>query len=611
MCLCLSSILVAAQVIDSKIFTPEKRSIITKDIQFYRNTKDLTINEIMQPSLQQQFRLLPNQSVIFWGYDPYYYWFRFVIGNTDSFQKKLVLLMGPCGMRDAVLYQKINGFWTIVSRTGNQYPFKERPYLYTHDVLPVNVQAATTDTFYLKIDEWGNFKTFSFALLHPKALKLIENRVYFTFGILTGILLLFALLNVYLFISLKEKIHLWYSIYICLLMFLLLKNEALDEQFLHLDSEPGYRLTPIMGIGALAIAVLMQVVQMFLINIQSKSILYKITSVVKHMLFVFAIAHFAVFYLRPGYKIEGFMFQLADKTTIAGVLIILINCIYSVAKGSKPAIFTLVGISVFLIGSLERLLTLSTATFLFPPSIFQTGMIIETVIISFGLMYRYNTFKKEKEMLTIQLEKQSSEAAKQIVQTLEMERKRIAEDLHDELGGNLAALKMTIQSFAFKKEQSELLTTLIDEASTNTRNIAHNLMPPEFSETKLEDLLSDYFQQADKESNIRFNFHHSGDNSHFSKEEDLSIYRIIMELSNNIIRHSKATEATVQLIYHTDQLAIMAEDNGKGFSESPVNDGIGLKNIKSRVTYMGGVINIDSGKSGSTITIHIPFIKTI
>jgi signal transduction histidine kinase len=86
------------------------------------------------------------------------------------------------------------------------------------------------------------------------------------------------------------------------------------------------------------------------------------------------------------------------------------------------------------------------------------------------------------------------------------------------------------------------------------------------------------------------------------------IYRIIMELTSNIIRHSKATDATIQLVYHEKQLAIMAEDNGKGFIAN-AHAGIGLKNIHSRVNYLNGTMNIDSGTHGTTAMFHIPYKK--
>ena len=79
-----------------------------------------------------------------------------------------------------------------------------------------------------------------------------------------------------------------------------------------------------------------------------------------------------------------------------------------------------------------------------------------------------------------------------------------------------------------------------------------------------------------------------------------------MELTSNIIKHSKATEATIQLVYHEKQMILMAEDNGKGFGQE-IEPGIGLKNVRSRVNFLNGSMNIDSGNGGTTIMIQIPF----
>ena len=135
-------------------------------------------------------------------------------------------------------------------------------------------------------------------------------------------------------------------------------------------------------------------------------------------------------------------------------------------------------------------------------------------------------------------------------------------------------------------------------------------MPPEFDETNLNDLLNNYFVGLNQEGNILFNFHYSGVNGHFTKQDQLIIYRVILELVNNSLRHSCATEITAQLIYHPNQLALMVEDNGKGFSKSSTG-GIGLKNIRARVNYLNGILNIDSNTNGTTTMIQLPYKKDI
>jgi len=84
------------------------------------------------------------------------------------------------------------------------------------------------------------------------------------------------------------------------------------------------------------------------------------------------------------------------------------------------------------------------------------------------------------------------------------------------------------------------------------------------------------------------------------------IYRIIMELTNNIVKHSHATEATIQIIYHEKQMTLMVEDNGKGITQETL-PGIGLKNVVARVHFLNGTLNVDSGNKGTTLMIQIPF----
>lgn len=301
---------------------------------------------------------------------------------------------------------------------------------------------------------------------------------------------------------------------------------------------------------------------------------------------------------------------------IAGFPIAALCCIEKLRQGFKPALFYLIAISTPLIGAALMAVKMSNffngkyfpskVSLYWPPNPLQIGLCLESVIICLGILYRYNLYKREKEGLALALEKEKTNSAEQVLIVQEDERKRIAEDLHDELGGNLAAIKMTLQSLKLPEEKTKLLIQLIDYASTNARNISHNLMPPEFKDANIKDLLFQLYQRINQEGSIVFHFHCSSIVYSFDKHKELMLYRIILELTNNIIKHAEATEATMQLIYYESYLEIMAEDNGKGFSNDSV-DGIGLKNIRSRVNYLNGTINIDSNMTGSTIMIQVPY----
>jgi signal transduction histidine kinase len=303
-------------------------------------------------------------------------------------------------------------------------------------------------------------------------------------------------------------------------------------------------------------------------------------------------------------------FMLYEWIISISLLMVILSCIEKILQKNQLAWFYLLAISVTVIGGLLSIIDVSGLVdwsfLLMPPSTVEMGLTLEAIIICFGILYRYNFYKKEKDALTFQLQEEKIKAAGAIITTQEQEQKRIAADLHDELGGNLAAIKMTLQSFHLSAKQKEIINYLIDKASNNTRNIAHDLMPPEFENTSLLELLDKFYLRLNTKGTIIFYYHSTGAGHLFNKQKELMFYRIILELTNNIIKHSKATEATIQFIYYDDHLEIMVEDNGTGIDKN-TSEGIGLKTVQSRLDYLRGNMNVDSGAKGTTTIIQIPY----
>lgn len=580
--------------------------IITSKVDVLRTGREMTLDSILKPEINSRFEHYTNKKIVFEGWDPYNYWFRLLIRNTDTCEKKYFLLLGHIAFQESLLYQKKDTGWTAVARSGVKYSFDEQTYRYIHQAMPFSVKANSIDTIYLSYDYVGNFKTFVFALLSPAKMHKTATDVYFVFGLIFGTLSLFFALNLYLYFALREKLHLWYSIYLLLITYVILKYEGFDKQFLGLDSYLAVRLTPVQAIASLACFVQIHMIQMFLSNISRHEFLYKLTSVIKYNLLASAIAHTVFFYLGLDYRIESLIFHWTNKSLNIGLFIILIISLVSYYRKFKPALFVFLGTFVFLVGGMEKLFFLENVSYTFPPSLFEIGLVLETAVLSFAMMYRYNIFKKQKEALEAELSKQNNKAANDILVAQEVERKRIAEDLHDEIGSSLAVLKLRMQNMNIDRKDLDELISIVDEASSNTRNISHNLMPPEFEKTSLRDLLNGYYFKLNNETNTRFLFICKGKGKPFEKSTELMIYRIIIEITKNILMHAKASEATIQLLYEDDGLEIMAEDNGVGIRKADPK-GIGIKNIYSRVNYLNGEISIDTNKNGTTIIINVPY----
>jgi signal transduction histidine kinase len=230
-------------------------------------------------------------------------------------------------------------------------------------------------------------------------------------------------------------------------------------------------------------------------------------------------------------------------------------------------------------------------------------------IFSFFILLAYRVLlflqQQKQEKINKELNYQR-EISKEVIKALEDERSRLAKDLHDEIGNDLAIIKMSLHKLDLDEHTKSNIFPLIDKATSDVRNISHNLMPPRFIETDFITLVSSYCSQLNEYAPIQFHFHSSGAPCHFGKSEELMIYRIIMELTNNIIKHSHAFEATVQLIYYDTHLEIMLEDNGTK-SMGDFKPGLGIKSIESRVDFLNGRLSVDSNATGTTSIIEIPY----
>lgn len=199
----------------------------------------------------------------------------------------------------------------------------------------------------------------------------------------------------------------------------------------------------------------------------------------------------------------------------------------------------------------------------------------------------------------------------------ELERMRLAKEIHDGLGPILSIVKLSLETIQIDLRQKatdeviqriENLIKMVDSATTDIRNMSRNLMPKVLNDFGLVEALENMCHHVS--GRIRVNFFSSVSSKRFDKSVELGLFRIAQELINNAIRHSKANLINVQLIQHRESLLLMIEDNGKGFDESALNyenQGIGLINIESRAKALGGEFFIDSGEGkGVTATVEVP-----
>ncbi len=237
------------------------------------------------------------------------------------------------------------------------------------------------------------------------------------------------------------------------------------------------------------------------------------------------------------------------------------------------------------------------------------------VVITFGgamalgmvLLMRRNYAQKQKT----QLSEQDNLQLRARLEGEERERKRISQELHDGIGGILSAAKMNLTAalpvLGGQGSKYELGVHLLDDAYYELRRTAHNLSPHLLKSKGLAAALESYCRKTAEAQLINLQLHVSEELHYRDDDMGLTIYRIIQELLQNIVKHSGASIATVEIGYQKGLLDITVEDNGKGFPEDKAAEGIGLSNIRDRIKALSGSIEIDSRPDeGSTIYVFIP-----
>ncbi len=247
------------------------------------------------------------------------------------------------------------------------------------------------------------------------------------------------------------------------------------------------------------------------------------------------------------------------------------------------------------------------------------GIIIELIFFSLGLGFKHRMDEVEKveaqQALQFVEDRQEFERYKSMTEARETERSRIAKDLHDGIGGLLSGVKISlanIQSRLALKADDQLVFArsldMLDGSVQELRRVAHAMMPPSLEVFGLKAALRDYVEAVNSMKTMKTIFQVMGDDYKLSNENELIIYRIVQELMNNILKHAQATECLIQLAYLSDQLSITVEDNGRGFDSKEEKKGMGWVNIRQRVQFLKGSLDLNTSEgNGTSVQINIPF----
>jgi two-component system NarL family sensor kinase len=257
-------------------------------------------------------------------------------------------------------------------------------------------------------------------------------------------------------------------------------------------------------------------------------------------------------------------------------------------------------------------------------TILAVALLLAIVLVVSGLMVYRNKRRlllsrqalQQQKIDRLETERQLL-ATESVMQGQEEERSRLAKDLHDGLGGILSGAKYSLsnmkENLVVTPENAaafERTMNMLDMSITEMRRVAHNMMPESLMKLNLNEALLDYCEQVTDSGAVAIDYQSSEmDKLVLTDTQKITVYRIVQELINNIVKHAAASSVIVQVFAKESVLYVTVEDNGKGFDKARLafSSGIGYRNIQNRIDYLNGKLDVRSEPgNGTAVYVEIP-----
>ncbi len=524
--------------------------------------------------------------------------------STKNYSNTYLQIINP-HINIVQIYTVLANKLQLTYESGDYFPFKHRDikdpdFWYK---IPANQNGIL-----IKVDKRGESIIVPIQIVPDQEMPMQLANQKAIYGFFAGWMFFLVMFNLFLWISLKDNIHFFYILYISMSALWLISNWGIAYQYLW-PNQIAFTNKSRPIFASLAILFMLELTKRFFTNPSEKPIYHKWIITLEALLLILVLC--ILFANIPLLKSEvrAIFLTLTNIIWLAGLILVVFYIYKSYKRFKNLAVFFVMAISALLLFSILNILAQFNvqATWVNFINKFGSaiGVLIESTILSFGISRRYDFYKQEKDDATLALETEKSLLADKLIQAQEEERSRLARELHDGLGGLLGGIR--IGAFHKLKQAIEIqgwLDKQLGEAINDLRNITHNLMPVNLLAKGLVAELEKTVNRWNASNEFIIQLDCSV-KTRYPINVEVSIYRIANELLYNAKKHASASTVFISLWedHLTNSITLMVEDNGIGFN--PHNaEGLGWKNIRHRVQYLGGKISIDSNKNGSTIIIE-------
>jgi signal transduction histidine kinase len=586
-----------------KEVTLSRQTALLEDV-----SKSLTIQNV----LTKQSLFKPNaKPFINPGFTNSYYWVRFKLTNPDSVEKELILEVENPHINKLQLFTVSGKQLTAGMLTGDHFSFAQRPVRHPHFLFPISVSPGETITYYLWADKHGEQLQIPLKLWKKEYFFANEYTLFLFWGFLLGIVSLYCIVSFFVFVFFRQKLTFYYWIYTTAVWFFLVAHTGLGFQFFW--SESTWWASAARPTAAIFLYSFMLLFTGKFFNIaHTQRFLYLF---IRALLIIFIVLFFWLwsqnpvigFFDRNWYNpiyYEGTWLLFFMKITNLVVFVVLtttpmIGLYYYFKYRKLESLWFTIGNSMLLLGGMTVILVF--AGYL-PDNYLTQNMplmtnALESVILSFLLANRFKNIYQDNAQMSAELAEQRQQNAIRLFEGQIIERKRLSQELHDGISLSLANIRLRLSMLAEKlnghsKEANHLVEALGD-VGQDVRRFSHALSPVMLERYGLAEALEELVNQIQiGQPNLAVSFDYEEiDEQQVQPLAAQMLYQIALELLNNIVKHSKAHQATLRLFQEGSTLNLEVWDDGVGYENEEESDGIGLQNIRARVQLLNGTFS--------------------
>lgn len=498
-------------------------------------------------------------------------------------------------------------------RTGDFLPFNSRPVYFWDFVLPMPASQPYTDSLLLTIDNSGETQVFFLELLKEQAFEKVKSRDTFMYGGLLAYALFFSALFITLGWLRKNKNNILFGFFVILSMLWIFNIEGVLYQFLW-SNNIFFQHASRVFFSSLTIGTFI----LYFIHYYQQAI----HPLAKKFFYAFA-GFFGVrlttVLLLPGIRLDNgpkyILLFIGTLIIIIGLVLMLFYLIILFRK--KELFYHNLGSAICFLFILKEGLKL-TGIDLSPVPKQDDYVSIVTLLFILGTISVDNirSYQREKQKRILneiqESARKNKEMSDRILEAQENERSSIGKDIHDQIGGLLAAIKIQLETMKVRNngqvyaDDAEKLISMIDKCTSELYGIVDDLAAPEFDEQDLSIIIQHRISLYEQSTGICFDFDPIP--LPINMSAGLGIYRIICELITNSIRHAQCQRIILKMEMKAENLRIHYEDDGIGFNITHVKFNHGIKNINSRLGFMNGSMNSSSQPGKTVFTINIPIV---